>query len=93
MWFTHIQSQLSFVIPIGESRNEKYWLQNNGNKKKGFLPSEKNYVMISSNHNLSLEELSRSIVYHPQTESVNSGLSIKMIIAHADEFGLTKQCF
>jgi len=55
----------------------------------GFIPSENNYVMISNNHNLSLDELSRSIVYHPQTESVNLGLSIKMIIAHADAIGLT----
>ena len=37
LWFTHIQSQLSFVIPIGESRNGKYWLHYNGNKKMGFL--------------------------------------------------------
>ena len=38
-----------------------------------------------------MEELSRSIAYHPQTETINLGLSVKMIINYADEIGLTDE--
>ena len=36
-------------------------------------------------------ELSRSIAYHPQTESINLRLSVKMIINYADDIWLSDE--
>ena len=56
-----------------------------------YLPNLKSHTMILNNHLHSETDISRHITYHPLSETVNLGLSIKQLIEYSDDIGLTDE--